>query len=346
MTFFFSSKKNETVPNFTSILDNMKYKKIIELLPAYTLFIFLLSSNSACSNGQANNKQTEDTVTDTITTFVYPEVPTMLNTPELRADYLARHYWEHVNFADTNYIHHPEVTEQAWVNFIDILQLVPAQTRDIALKTLFTQAEKEKKCYTYLTSLADKYLYDPNSPMRNEELYISVLDAMLQSPVMDNTEKIRPKARRELAQKNRIGTKALDFVYTLANGKQGNLYSIKAPYTLLFINNPGCHACSETIETLKQSPSICQAIAQNQMKVLSIYPDIDLEEWRRHLSDFPAEWINAYDKEQAIELKSLYDLKAIPTLYLLNKNKTVLLKDVTAQEIEEYLRKISKNISE
>ena len=37
------------------------------------------------------------------------------------------------------------MTEQAWVNFIDILQLVPAQTRDIALKTLFTQAEKEKK---------------------------------------------------------------------------------------------------------------------------------------------------------------------------------------------------------
>ena len=107
----------------------------------------------------------------------------------------------------------------------------------------------------------------------------------------------------------------MDFVYTLANGRQGNLYSIKAPYTLLFINNPGCHACSETIETLKQSPSICQAIVQNQMKVLSIYPDIDLEEWRRHLSDFPAEWINAYDKEQAIELKSLYDLKAIPTLY-------------------------------
>lgn len=168
--------------------------------------------------------------------------------------------------------------------FIDILQLVPAQTRDIALK-LYLHKLKREKCYTYLTSLADKYLYDPNSPMRNEELYISVLDAMLQSPVMDNTEKYVPKPTRA-GTKNRIGTKALDFVYTLANGKQGNLYSIKAPYTLLFINNPGCHACSETIETLKQSPSICQAIAQNQMKVLSIYPDIDLEEWRRHLSDF------------------------------------------------------------
>ena len=35
--------------------------------------------------------------------------------------------------------------------------------------------------------------------------------------------------------------------------------------------------------------------------------------------------------------KQLYDLKAIPTLYLLNKEKTVLLKDATTQAIEEYL---------
>jgi hypothetical protein len=30
-------------------------------------------------------------------------------------------------------------------------------------------------------------------------------------------------------------------------------------------------------------------------------------------------------------------MKAIPTLYLLNKEKTVLLKDATAQAVEEYL---------
>jgi len=40
-----------------------------------------------------------------------------------------------------------------------------------------------------------------------------------------------------------------------------------------------------------------------------------------------------------IDQKNLYDLKAIPTLYLLDKDKTVLLKDATAEEIEEYLQK-------
>lgn len=179
----------------------MKHKKTIELLSAYTLLSLLLNLSTACSNGQVSSKHVQATTTDTITTFVLPEIPTMLNIPELRADYLAKHYWDNVNFADTNYIHHPEVTEQAWVNFIEILRLTSSSTSDTALKKLFAQAEKEKKCYMYLTSLADKYLYDPNSPMRNEELYISVLDAVLKSPAMSDTDKIRPQARRKLAQK-------------------------------------------------------------------------------------------------------------------------------------------------
>jgi len=46
------------------------------------------------------------------------------------------------------------------------------------------------------------------------------------------------------------------------------------------------------------------------------------------------EWTNGYDKELVIKNKNLYDLRAIPTLYLLDKNKTVLLKDATLQKVE------------
>ena len=69
-------------------------------------------------------------------------------------------------------------------------------------------------------------------------------------------------------------------------------------------------------------------------------PDEELDEWRKHLNEFPKEWINGYDKKFAIKEQQLYDLKAIPTLYLLNKEKTVLLKDATAQAIEEYLTNV------
>lgn len=298
-----------------------------------------LSLLTACNNSKASSVSTNEVPTDTITVFTLPAIPPMLNTPELRADYLVRHYWENVNFADTNYVHHPEITEQAWADYIDILKLVPAKNADAALKELFAQVEKTKTSYLYLAELADKYLYDPNSPMRNEELYISVLDALIATPILSDVEKIRPQARRELAQKNRAGTKAIDFTYTLASGKKSTLYALNAPYTLLFINNPGCHACAETIEALKNAPAINHAISRKELQILSLYPDEELDEWKRHLSDFPAAWINGYDAKQTIKEKNLYDLKAIPTLYLLDKDKKVLLKDVTTMEIEQYLSK-------
>lgn len=80
--------------------------------------------------------------------------------------------------------------------------------------------------------MADKYLYDPNSPIRNEEFYIPVLECMVTSPLLDDTGKIRPRDRLALAQKNRPGTQALDFTYTLASGKQGTLHGLSADYTV------------------------------------------------------------------------------------------------------------------
>lgn len=300
-------------------------------------FLFLILC-TACGSRKASDNQTEDIKSDSTKIFALPVIPALLNTPESRADYLVRHYWENVDFADTTYLDHREVMEQAWVDYIDIMKLVPEETAISAIKQMYKDAGKKKKVFFYFTDLAEKYLYDPNSPMRNEELYIPVLDAMLESTVLDDTEKILPKGRRELAEQNRPGRQAEDFTYTLVSGKSGTLYGVKADYTLLFINNPGCHACEEGIKELKQAPAINKEFEAGNLKILSVYPDEDKEEWERHLSDFPKEWINGYDKKLMIKEKNLYDLKAIPTLYLLDKNKKVLLKDAVVGQIEQYLQ--------
>ena len=295
--------------------------------------IFCLFS---CKSGKSSTLEVSY-MQDTLTVFNLPAIPPMLNTPELRADFLVKHYWDNVNFADTNYIHHPDITEQAWADYCDLLNHVPLSAAQEAIKATIARTETERKVFDYITGLADKYLYDPNSPLRNEEFYIPVLEAMISSPVLTETEKIRPRARIELAYKNRVDTKASDFTYTLESGAQSTLYKIKSFYTVLFINNPGCHACTANIEVLKSSPVINELIQKKQLAVLALYPDEELDEWRRHRNEFPKEWINGYDQSLAIRTQSLYDLKAIPTLYLLDANKKVLLKDATVQAIIQYL---------
>lgn len=302
------------------------------------IFLLSLILCTACGNRNVSMNQTEATKNDSTRNFVLPVIPAMLTTPESRADHLVRHYWENVDFNDTIWLNHQEMLEQAWVDYIDLMRLVPKETINNALRQVYKNAKKQKPFFSYFTTLADKYLYDPNSPMRNEELYITVLDAMLESDVLDETEKILPNERRKLAERNRPGRLAEDFTYTLSSGKNGTLHDLKAQYTLLFINNPGCHACEESLTELKQAPAINRELEAGRLKILAIYPDEELQEWKRHLSDFPKEWINGYDKGLVIKEKNLYDLKAIPTLYLLDQKKIVILKDAPIREIEEHLK--------
>lgn len=309
----------------------MRYKT----LTCLSLLFFVYSCKDTTSSKKINTIPK-----DTIQTFRLPKVPVMLSSPEQQAEFLVNHYWEFTNFADTNMIHHSGIIEQAWANYCDMLNYIPLNMAQSAIKELMTKAGKEKKVYDYLTNLADKYLYNPNSPSRNEEFYIPVLESMCDSPLLNDAEKIRPEARLKLAKKNRVGTKAVNFAYTLASGKKGTLYQISTEYTILFINNPGCHACAETMGQLRSAEIIEKLLEDRRLSILAIYPDEELDKWKQHAKDYPKDWINGYDKEQTINNKELYDLKAIPTLYLLDKNKVVLLKDATFSSILDYLYRI------
>ncbi|MDR0988596.1 MAG: DUF5106 domain-containing protein [Prevotellaceae bacterium] len=316
--------------------------RIYLLLPLAALWCMACSNQNrqkqlqmaARAQAQADTQRTQAPTKK----FQMPEVPPMLEDPEMRLSYVAEHYWMHYDFNDTTAIHQPDYAEQAWVDYINLLGMMPEKKYEPIIRQFFQRAQANPVVYRYFTEMADKYLYDPNSPLRNEELYIPVLDQMLESNLLTEAQKVRPRDRRAMAQKNRRGTRALDFNYTLESGENGSLYQITADYTLLFINNPGCQACLETIAALKSMPAVNKLLQAGRLQILSVYPDEDRGEWIKHLIDFPSSWINAYDRTLTIKSKSLYDLKAIPTLYLLDSHKMVLLKDANAPDIERYLQ--------
>lgn len=87
-------------------------------------------------------------------------------------------------------------------------------------------------------------------------------------------------------------------------------------------------------------------IEAGDLTVLSLYPDKQLDLWYKHAKDFPPQWIVACDPVQAIDREQLYDLQAIPSLYLLDQDKTVLLKDAAYEQIEQRLNEAEEALSE
>ncbi|WP_298064200.1 DUF5106 domain-containing protein [uncultured Rikenella sp.] len=232
----------------------------------------------------------------------------------------------------------PEASWQREAKFRTFLNLSMTASVDSArhiLDTLLDFYGKDSAALRQMVDFLTPPLSDPNSQIRNDELYIPLLEAMIASPFYDSTEKVRPRYRLEMARKNRVGQPAADFAYTLADGKRGNLYAVEAPFTLVYINNPDCHACEEILQQLSGSSVIDNQQKSGRLKIVAIYPDKDLGAWRKHLKETPETWINGYDAELAIRRQELYDLRAIPSLYLLDRDKKVLLKDCTSVDLIE-----------
>lgn len=139
-----------------------------------------------------------------------------------------------------------------------------------------------------------------------------------------------------MALKNRPGDRAADFSFTTGKGGHGTLYGIDADYVLLFFHNLGCPACREVrqgIVSVTAREPVAGMLASGKLRIIALYPDTDMAEWVAHANEIPDTWINACDEAQEINEKELYDLRAIPSLYLLDRDKKVILKDFVNPEM-------------
>lgn len=287
------------------------------------LLLTLLMLVTGCE-GQPQKKEESKVTTQKLE---MPEIPVMIQSPEERVAYITKHYWDKFDFADTTLTNNEQYTEQAFADFIGILPQTTLEVAGKAISVMLEQAiNANQQMFDYFVELYDKYLYNPNSPLRNEDYYIEVLKAIIDNPKVEEIYKARPRYQLETALKNRIGDIAANFDYVTPNGQKGQLYDVTSEYTILFFNDPDCHDCARVTEILK-------GLDKPKVKVVAIYTDKEIELWKK--KQYPELWING--QSSTVSDQKLYDLRAIPTLYLLDKQKQVVLKDAPVEMIMDWI---------
>lgn len=256
-----------------------------------------------------------------------------------RQEQSSKKYWDGTNLGDTTRLSTPESNEVDFAGYIVYLSSLDSVQIKESISDFLdrTRTDSSGLVFNYYLSLADKYLYDPNSPYRSEDLYIPFMNYVLKHADSCSATYQHAVFSMTMMLKNRVGSTAADISYILANGTRNNLHAIQSPYTLLYFYNPDCNSCRETTLYLKESPLIDKLTKEQQLTLLGVYPDGDIESWKKHFSEMPSWWQIAHDRDQQINKNRSYDLRAIPSLYLLDENKKVLLKDASAIEVERFL---------
>jgi hypothetical protein len=264
--------------------------------------------------------------------FPYPQIPSMMTEPQQRATYLLMHYWDNVDFNDMKLVANDDFMEQGFVNYLSVLPIVDALTAERSVEAMMKRAEVNGVAYKKLVNIAEKYLFEPNSPMVSDEMYIMFLNQVLKTSVLSKVEKSRFEYQHRVVMKNRVGSVATDFIYMDKDGKTGSLHQLKAEETLLVFYDPECDNCAEIIEKLRYDRRLNSKIMSGKLRVLAVYAGDNRALWEQHLAKMPTNWLvgRAVSKIQPL---GLYVLRAMPAIYLLDKDKKVVKKEAVPENL-------------
>lgn len=250
-----------------------------------------------------------------------PVVPEGISDPGERAAYAVTHFWDALDVADHSLSLDTAFMEQSFANFIGLLHYAPADAREKAIGAFIDRCVPDKTVYDLAVYLSQLYLDDPNSPMRNEEIFIPFLKRYAEDSRLPEATRVRSQYRLVQAMKNRPGTKAADIRLIMRDGRTSTMLGELRDTTLVFFYDYDCDHCKETVARL-QDPMMGV-----RYPIMAIEVTGHREGWDATKATMPGNW-NVGFATESLDGET-YDFPALPSLYLLTAGGTVLIKDAS-----------------
>lgn len=289
--------------------------------------------------------------------------PQLRNTsPKTHEDSLANyyyykaHYWDGITFMDERIIRSPFFLPKFERYYRDII----VQHPDSIIKESDYQLLLARSCpemYKFMLNwLTDEYI-NPKY-MGQDAIFVHLFEKYHSKGLTSwlNEKQMETISRRAyMLMANLIGAKAADLNMLDTAGKETPLYKVDADFTVVCFWDPNCGHCKEEIPRLD---SIYNASWKNMgVKIYSVLTADSKEDVKKAWIDYIREhhiedWINVYPTKEMEEadvaaqkpsFRQLYDVTMTPTLFLLDKDKNIIAKKLTWQQLDELLHVKLKN---
>ena len=277
--------------------------------------------------------------------LVGPQIPLRylqdLDSDADRSARLAERFWRDFPFHDTAILHTDDfrgnrdvfgsvnIFSGAIARYLQLIQFADLPTIQRSLAETLRRADTNERMYRQFVESFDFFLHDPISRLRNEQWAEAIWLQMLESRWATFSDSARINFLLRQVDQNRVGSIATDLEFVTIQGERGRLHEINAELLMVYFYIPGCPQCRMTMEWL-QGDSIFQELIQaGILTAFAFYPESNLGLFRSYASNIPSAWINARDPDGMSQLMEdgLYQMRGAPTIYLLDRDKRVVLKD-------------------
>lgn len=300
-------------------------------------FIVLVSGLTACSAQQPSASCVSiDTATGQ-KSLTLPAVPAGADS----LAFLAQHYWDNADFADTAFIDDEEMVKREFTRFVTLLQkLDDTASQRQAMATIARHAASGSGFSTMLIA-AQKVLYDPESPTRSEELLAYFLEAAMTMNNIEPTDSDMMGYLSTNVNNNRAGTPVAPLDLLAADGSTTALNAVvkKAPLSIVEFYDPTCGTCATLRDSIMNSLEVIRLMGNGQLQLVAIDAVSAGQRGADVMGKFSAPWHDFVARDDMME-STTFLLSSIPSLFLIDSTGTVILKVPTLDTLVNYLTNI------
>lgn len=261
--------------------------------------------------------------------FALPRPPKDMKSIPQRAGYVVEHYWDNADldelakaFLETaperkSGDSDPEL-EQAFVNYLSVFPLTESDSlcAVCASRLMYRADSLGEAAVSAILDLAEKYLFNADSPMIQEEYFRGFADAA------DSCRNVPAAQLSKLPfwyiamDSNRKGHEIEHFSFETEDGTMLDFNDVEGE-RLLLLYDPDCKDCNRLIEELsaKELDCVVVAVALNTTR----------ERFRSHAQSLPALWVKGWDCEGMIN-GGAFMIRHFPDLYLVDDSGVILAK--------------------
>ena len=245
-------------------------------------------------------------------------------------------WWNDVDFADSRLLHTPVFFNKLKKYMTELT----AQNPDSIIKSADFIIDKTLNNKDYFNVAANWITYN-NKPgtstiMDADAIYSHLIlkyftpeRAFWSTPA--EIASLRKTAKE--MQASLVGMKGQDVQAKDNKGEMKSIYGLNADFTVVFIYNPDCEHCQEEAPRLR---AVYDQWKNRGVEVFSIAANAkNREEWQKFAKNYGVNWTDVWDPELKSRFHEKYYIDITPECYVLDKNHTIIAKNIKPAQLPE-----------
>ena len=269
--------------------------------------------------------------------------------------YYLNHYFDNFDFADDNILN-----SIIYYNKLDyFFQKAVAQVPDSIIRhadILLSQIPEESESYKYIVNYLS-YKYETSKVICMDAVFVHMameyyakgkvtwLEKDKMDKIIERGQKLYPISCNQKAPRLLLpDTTEKNFI---------DLYSLDAEYTVIVFWEHSCGHCKKELPVLAK---MLNKFEDNQVKVYAVETDLATDGWKEYLNEHSEmdAFINVSDNPelnknympyiqdgttniQSLNFRDTYDVFSTPKVFLLNKDKEIVAKQIGVPQLESLL---------